>query len=89
MAVRSIARRRLWASSASSSESPVAFRSCFFNNRLTLSEDVDPDDDAEEADPEMDDTPTCQLNLNLQVTYRQPYHPILPLLRPSCPQSWP
>lgn len=61
MAVRSIARRRLWASSASSSESPVAFRSCFFNNRLTLSEEVDPDDEAEETDPEIEETPKCQL----------------------------
>jgi hypothetical protein len=61
IAVRNIARRRLWASSASSSESPVAFRSCFFSNRLTLSEDVDPDDDAEETDPEIEDTPSHQL----------------------------
>lgn len=63
MEVRSIARRRLWASSASSSESPVPFRSCFFNNRLTLSEDVDPDEDAEETDPEIEETPTRQLQI--------------------------
>jgi hypothetical protein len=88
MAVRSIARRRLWASSASSSESPVAFRSCFLSNRLTLSEDVDPDDDAEETDPEIEETPSYQLKTcRSSGTYRQPYHPILPLLRPSCPQS--
>ena len=61
IAVRSIALRRLWASSASSSESPVAFRSCFLNNRLTLSEDVDPDEEAEETDPEIEETPKCRL----------------------------
>lgn len=63
MAVRNIARRRLWANSASSSESPSAFKSCFFNSRLTLSDDVDPDDDAEDTDPEIEDTPTYQFTL--------------------------
>jgi hypothetical protein len=37
-------------------------RSCFFSNRETLSEEVDPEDDAEEADPEIEDTPVYQLH---------------------------
>lgn len=82
MAVRSIARRRLCANSASSSESPSPFASlfrfCFFRSLVTLSDAEEPEED-DEAEPEIDETPE---KAQLFVRRRSPRLTYLP---PCCP----